>query len=157
MPSWPAAPFPQYALPDQFQQLPGMPVAEIAMDGGPPKTFGTGTDDGDTFRFKIPLTNAQVDEFWTWYRGDLRDGETEFDWVLPVERTPQRFAFLVKPRVRHVDGDIYEASMLLETRDSVKRFGFRGRSTSQATAQIKLGASFSFQGTSGSIGDFQLG
>lgn len=156
MPTWPAD-LPQYAAPEQYRELPAMPVAEVEMDAGAPKTFGTGSDDGRVFQFTMNLNGDQVQSLDAFYRTDLRDGETEFDWVLPREQTAVRFAFLARPRYQHTDGDIYQVSVLLESRDVTKTFGFRSQSTSAMTAQIKVGATFGFAMSTGSNLDFELG
>lgn len=155
MPVWPAD-LPQLVDVEQYRELPPMPVGEQEMDAGAPYTWGTGTDEGRVFSVQIPLDGDQVQSLDLFYRTDLRDGSLEFDWVLPREQTPVAFAFLAKPTCRHIEGDIYAASMVLETRDAAKTFGIRGRSFSTGTVSVSVGATFSFVSTTGSHGDIDI-
>ena len=141
MASWPSD-LPQYASPEQYEELPRMAAVEVPMDAGIPKSFREGTDDGRRFRITLPFDGTQRDSFDAFWRGDLRDGEAVFDWVLPREQTATKFAFMEKPTYEHVDGDIYNISMRLQERAPDLLMGARIVSSTKQLGQLAVGATF---------------
>lgn len=152
MPSWPSG-LPQKVAPDQYRELPPFAVGRHEMDAGPPKTFGTGETEGRRYSVRLDLTTAQAEILDVFYRFNLRDGELTFDWVEPRSQVPQTFLLMQEPVYARVSGDIWQASLVMETRASEKLFGSISRSVSKTTAQLAIGATFTSVSTSGTLSD----
>ena len=155
MPTWPIG-LPQKAAPEQYQELPPFAVGQHEMDAGPPKTFGTGETEARRYSVRLDLTKTQVEILDVFYRFDLRDGELAFDWVEPRSQAPQSFLLMQEPDYAQIAGDIWRASLVMETRAKEKIFGALSRSACRTTVQLAVGATFASVSVSGTLSDASI-
>ena len=93
LPTWPAAPFPQFVLRQGFQEGFKDLVKRTPMDTGAPKKRKRFSAGEEKNVYPVELDSDQVDEFKTWYYNTVAGGALNFTKINPRTGNLDEYAF----------------------------------------------------------------